>query len=229
MSIFSKLFSSGKKDATYTGPKPYTSLHDIGGANDYYNMIKGRSNGIGVGYSPDYVEKASNPVIARMRSNFNAYDIPELTSELSRTGRRRGSAGFDQIRRAYQEQGLNEEAAYAPIYAASEEARRADINSNTAAVNDWLLNEAAQRNTIADFENTQNNNQVAREDQRTQREAAGYQRLLQAATDLASPYVSAITSRMPSFGGQNFYQANASAPPKGYDYKNIKTALGRVR
>ena len=151
MSLLSSFFKT-KKTPTYSGQRPYTSLVDATGGQDYFNTIKARSQGQGVGYSPDYVEKASNPVIARMRNQFSSYDLPALKSELSAAGRRRGSGGFDQLSRAYQTQGLNEEAAYAPIYQQAEEARRDDINKYTGDLGNFALNDSSVRNTAANFD-----------------------------------------------------------------------------
>lgn len=227
MSLLSSFFKT-KKTPTYSGQRPYTSLVDSTGGQDYFNTIKARSQGQGVGYSPDYVDKASNPVIARMRNQFSSYDLPALKSELSATGRRRGSGGFDQLSRAYQTQGLNEEAAYAPIYQAAEEARRDDINKYTGDLGNFALNDANVRNTAANFDRSTFNDAVTTRLQDRKENDALAGNLIYAGLDFASPYVNSITSRMPmqTYGGQSF---NVSTPPKGYDYKNIKTALGRVR
>lgn len=151
MSLLSNLFKS-KKTPSYQGATPYGSLLDATGGKEYYDKILSRSQGGGgVGYSPDYVEKASNPVIARMRNQFNAYDLPELKSELTATGRRAGSPGFAQISKAYENQGLNEEAAYAPIYQQAEEARRQDINTGIGNLGAFNQGDYNAKNTQAGF------------------------------------------------------------------------------
>jgi len=229
MSLLSSLFKT-QKTPTYSGQRPFTSLMDAQGGQDYYKTISNRSKGNDVGYSSGYVDKVTNPVIARMRNQFQSYDIPALQSELSATGRRKGSGGFDQIRRAYQEQGLNEEAAYSPIYAAAEEARRDDINSYTNNVGEFALNDANVRNTAATFDRGTFNDavQTGVQDKTANRQQAG--NLLYGALDFSSPYINQITSRMPNMtSGSSRMGFNVSTPPKGYDYKNIKTSLGRVR
>lgn len=151
MSWISNLFKT-QKTPSYQGATPYGSLLDATGGKEYYDKILARSQGGGgVGYSPDYVEKASNPVIARMRNQFNAYDLPELKSELTATGRRAGSPGFAQISKAYENQGLNEEAAYAPIYQQAEEARRADINAGINNLGAFNTGDYNAKNTQAGF------------------------------------------------------------------------------
>lgn len=213
MSLFSKLFGSTKKDTTYTGQKPYGSLLDAAGGQDYYNTIKSRMGGQNVGYSPDYVDKASNPVIARMRNQFSSYDLPELKSELTATGRRAGSSGFQQLAKAYENQGLNEEAAYAPIYQQAEEAKRQDINTATGQVGAFNTGDYNARNILSNFEYQNNKDQVAQEQARTAKEAQGYQQLGQAGVQLllGQPPTSLIpqSSSTPVYGStQNYGNPN---------------------
>lgn len=207
MSIFSKLFNSEKKDTTYSGPKPYGSLLQAQGGQDYYNRILGRSQGQGVGYSHDYVEKASNPVIARMRNKFSSYDIPELKSDLSLTGRRKGSSGFGQIAKAYENQGLNEEAAYAPIYAAAEEAKRADTNTGITQLGEFNKGDFDARNILSNFEYADNSRQVSEANQRRSNESAGLNRAGQLITSVGlAPFTggASLAGASGAFGGQSY-------------------------
>lgn len=109
---------------------------------------------MGVGYSPDYVDKSTNPIIARMRNQFTSTDLPELKSELTATGRRAGSSGFGQIQKAYENQGLNEEAAYAPVYQQAEEAARQDKNSGVQELGAFNTGDYNARSTAANFDNS---------------------------------------------------------------------------
>ena len=166
MSIFSKFFKTDKRDTTYNGPKPYGSLTEAAGGADYLKNITNRLAGQGVGFGDTYADKASNPVIARMRNNFSSYDIPALTSELSATGRRKGSAGFDQMRRAYQEQSLDEGDVYSGLYQKNEDQKRNEINDALGRLGEFNKGDYDARSTIANFENANNNRQIAEEDAR---------------------------------------------------------------
>ena len=219
--FFSKLFNSGKNDTTYSGPKPYGSLLEATGGKDYYNQISGRAAGNGVGYSPDYVDKASNPVIARMRNQFKSYDLPELKSELTATGRRAGSPGFQQISKAYENQGLNEEAAYAPIYQQAEEAKRSDINDAIGKVGAFNKGDYDARKILSNFEYADNNRQVTEANQRRANEATGLQNLVSAGSDAVGtlyggPGVFSRQSPNISYGGQTY--ATSQPPASQQDY-----------
>lgn len=152
MSLLSGLFKT-EKTPSYNGIRPYAGLTDAAGGKNYYDTINARLAGNGVGYSSDYVDKATNPIIARMRNQFTSTDLPELKSELTATGRRAGSSGFQQLSKAYENQGLNEEAAYAPVYAASEEARRSDVNDALTKLGAFNTGDFNARNTAAGFDN----------------------------------------------------------------------------
>jgi hypothetical protein len=165
-SFLSKLFKTDKRDTTYQGPKPYGSLMEAQGGADYYKNITGRLAGQGVGYGDTYADQATNPIIARMRGQFASRDIPALTSELSATGRRKGSAGFDQMSRAYNQQGLDEGAVYADAYNQNEQQKRTEINDALGRLGEFNKGDYDARSNIADFENANNNRQVQEEDAR---------------------------------------------------------------
>src|SRR3990167_1325661 len=108
MGLFGKLFNTQKKDFTYSGPRPPGSLLSVTGGKPYYDTLQARLAGRGVGFGEGYADKYANPIIQNLRSRFESYTMPELESELSRTGRRRGTSGFQQISQARREQGLSE-------------------------------------------------------------------------------------------------------------------------
>lgn len=166
MSIFSKLFKTDKRDTTYQGPKPYGSLLEAAGGQDYYNNIQGRLKGQGVGFGDTYANQASNPIIARMRNQFSSYDVPELQSQLSATGRRKSSGGFDQLRRAYTDQSLAEGDVYSGLYQKNEDQKRTEVNDALARLGEFNKGDYDARSNISDFENANNNRQVAEEDAR---------------------------------------------------------------
>jgi len=239
MSFLSKLFGSEKKDTTYNGPKPITTLNQVQGGPEYYQTILDRMYGRNVGFGDDYASKYSNPIIQNMRSQFTDYQLPELKSELSATGRRRGSGGFDQIRRAYNEQGLQEGDVYSRLQQRNEDQMRNEINDAMGRVGDFAKNEAGLFNNYVNFENANNNRQVAEATARRQAEAAGYQNLLFAGSDLMGSLYGgqgAFKRQPVQSAGMNFQQYGASAPPAGYDLSGIASRnssrnaqVGRIR
>lgn len=178
MSIFSKLFSSGKKDFTYTGPRPPASLLDVTGGKDYYDTITNRLAGRNVGFGDNYASLYSSPIIKNMRRGFTDYTIPELTSELSRTGRRRGSPGFSQIKQAYGEQADKEGDIFSRLQMRNEDQSRNEINDALERLGLFNRNEYDVKKGYSDWEyNNIYAPQVDRELYRMGNEAKGYQKL----------------------------------------------------
>lgn len=235
MSLLSSLFKT-QKTPTYSGATPYGTLLDAAGGNDYYNKILARSNGQGVGYSPDYVDQATNPVIARIKNNFSSYTMPELTSELSLTGRRAGSSGFQQISKAAQDEGLNEEAAYTPIYQQAEEAKRSDTNQGIQDVGAFNTGDYNARNTAANFDRGTFDTSAANY-QKDQAANYGKAQAISAAAGQLGGQAFNIAGGgvpgMPSSGGGDFNSTftdptygswKPSAPSPNYDYRNMVSA-----
>ena len=228
MSIFSKLFGSSKKDFTYQGTKPVTSLSQVQGGPEYYKTITDRLAGRGVGFGDTYAEKYSNPIIQNSRNQFSSYQIPELMSELTVSGRRRGSGGFDQIRRAYQEQGLNENDIFSKLQMRNEDQMRNEINDALGRVGDYADNEANLVSKRAAFDYDDHSAQVGREQDRMSKEAQGYQNLLSAGADLLSgqPPIPKPTQPITSI---NYSGYNPSAPGMNVGYgKSGKTMNQRL-
>lgn len=226
MSLFSSLFKTSKTP-TYSGPTPYKSLLDSAGGQDYFKKITDRSNGVGVGYSPEYVDKVTNPVIARMRNQFNSYDLPELKSELTATGRRAGSPGFQQIAKAYENQGLNEEAAYAPIYQSAEQAKREDKNAGVQELGAFNTGDYNAQNTYANFDRDTFNTSMKNRQYDNEQNQSTAGRIVGAGAQLLfgggggySPYGGGIpTGQSIMSGGVNY---PVTAPPYGYNYNYQK-------
>lgn len=185
MSLFSKIFNSGKRDTTYTGPKPYGSLLDAAGGKDYYDMISGRAKGQGVGYGEDYANQYSNPIIKNMRANFTDYTVPQLNSELTATGRRRGSGGFQQIQQAYKEQGNQEGDIYSRLAQENERVKRAEQEAAINQMGAFNKGDYDARTIASNFYNADNNRQIQEEATRKANEAQGYQKVGQLGTSLA--------------------------------------------
>lgn len=232
MGLFDKLFNSKKRDTTYTGTQPIASLRDTQAGKEYYDKIARRSEGYDVGYGPGYASKYANPIIQRSRAEFQDYYLPELKSELVASGRYGGSGGFDQLRRAYNEQALTEGDIFSRLQQREEDARRQDIAAAIDAQGDVARADADLIGRKAAFDYGQYGNQLSREDQRLANQSAGYQRLVGGALDFAAPYagglVGRLAQRMPNYTGQLMSYGGGLYPvstaPRNYDYSNISTA-----
>lgn len=185
MSWLSNLFGGNqKRDTSYNGPAPYGSLVDAQGGKEYLDAIRQRLAGQGVGYGEGYADRNSSPIIANMRNNFTSYQLPELKSELSATGRRRGSAGFDQMRRAYQEQGLNEGDVFARLQQQNDVQSRNEINQAYQDLGAFNQNDYNARNTASNFYYNQNRNEVGDAANQRAEGNAAFQRLVGVGTSL---------------------------------------------
>ncbi len=205
--ISSLLGGNQKKSNSYEGPRPYGSLRDAEGGQQYLDTVRQRIAGQGVGYGEGYAQKNSSPIVANMRNNFNSYDIPELTSELSATGRRKGSAGFDQMRRAYQEQGLNEGDVFARLQQANDVASHDDISRAIEQLGAFNQNDYNARNTLANFEYNNNRDQVGNAANQRAEGNAAFQRLIGVGTSL-------LPTSIPSFGGGSSVGVSQSYVPQ---------------
>lgn len=207
--IFSRLFNSQKKDYTYNGPRPVTSLSQVQGGPQYYQTILDRLAGRGVGYGSDYASLA-NPQIQQLHNQYTGYTLPKLKSELSATGRRAGSSGFQQIARSMSDQADKENAIIANLAQRNAEASHGDVNTALQNLGNYANNEA---NLVSNAANFEYGNiyapQVARDQQRMDNESVRLNRLGQAGVSLAlAPFTGGTSlSALPTtFGGQQYAQ-----------------------
>lgn len=216
MSIFSKLFNTEKKDFTYNGPRPPSRLDQVQGGAEYYKNLQDRLARRGIGYGDDYVGYA-NPQVANLRGTFQSYTLPELESELSKTGRRRGTSGFQQIEQAYRNQTLNENDIIGRLAQRQAEAQREDVNNALSGLGDYARSNADLEGRAANFEYDKlYAPQVDREQKRMERESQGYQQLGELGVRAAF---------MPFTGGASMigYSPNKSATMgqyNPYDFQN---------
>lgn len=179
MSWLSGLFGGDKKrDTTYTGTKPVTSLDAVSGGPEYYKAISERLQGQGVGYGDQYANQVSNPIIARMRNQFSSYDLPELQSQLSATGRRKSSGGFDQLRRAYSDQSLAEGDVYANLYRENEGVKRNEISDALGRMGAYAADNANLVGQRSQFDMGDYKNQLDQASQQRTEGNAAFGRLL---------------------------------------------------
>jgi len=214
MSFLSKLFGSSKRDTTYHGARPAYSLSEVQGGKEYYQNILDRLANRGTGYGDDY-ETTANPIIANLDNQFKSYDLPELKSELTLTGRREGSGGFDQIRRAYQENTLAKNDILARLVQRNREAKRDDRNNAFTSLGDYANNEADLRDRAVSFDYADHNRQVSEADTRRQREAFGNRNLLAAASDT-----------LLGFAGPNTVSRYSASGPARFNRLDPRNYLG---
>ena len=231
MGLFDKLFGSEKRDTSYQGPRRISSLTNVRGGEDYYKNIMDRLQGRGVGFGDDYADIYSSPIIKNMRGNFESYQMPALTSELSATGRRRGSGGFDQIRRAYSEQGLQEGDIFSRLQQRNEDQKRSEINDALNRLGIFNQNEADLTNQQADSEYGMHQDQLSEADTRNQRKAAGLQKLVTTAGSLiAAPFtggasLAGLTNMSASRSGGDPYSVNYLNPSSNIGYGRSGNSL----
>lgn len=193
--IFSRLFNSEKKDTTYNGTKPVTSLSQVAGGPDYFKKITDRSNGIGVGYGENYTSNA-NPQIAQLRNQYTGYQLPELKSELTATGRRPGSSGFQQISRSMSDQGDKENAIMARLMQNNAEASHDDVNTAVGQVGNYAQNETGLVNTRANFDYADNARQVQEDATRRSNYSKSMQKYIDQGMQAVGDYMSGGTTAM---------------------------------
>lgn len=203
MSMLSNWFGK-KKDTTYTGPKPLASLRTIEPGQKYYQTLVDRMAGRGVGYGEGYVQ-SGNPIIQNKRAQFTGYTLPELKSELSLTGRRKGSAGFAQLDKAYRQEGLDENEIIANLIQRNEEQKRNEINDAVTGMGNFANNEANLAGNYANFENANNNRQIAEAQALRDKQSALVDRGLQTAGAVMGIPI-AGSSGSSSFGGSSLLQ-----------------------
>ena len=216
--IISKLFggSSDKRDTTYNGPQPYAHLYDAPGGSDALAEFRRRLAGQGVGYGDAYATQVSNPIIKNMRSKYQSDVYPELTSELSATGRRRGSGGFAQLAKSLQGQSLEEGDVFANIYRENEQQKRREINDSLSGLERFGQNEVGVQGDYVDFQKKDNNAQLLREDARRKARGEENMRAITTAGQIAgmpfggSSYGSPITSANSSNYGSMAFNPNAN-------------------
>lgn len=204
MSLLGKLFNSNKKDTSYNGPRPVQSLEEVGGGKEYKQTIMDRLMGRNVGFGEDYASVNSSPIVKNMRSQFTDYTMPELTSELSVTGRRRGSGGFDQVKRAYNDEANQEGDVFSRLQVRNEDQKRNEINDALGRVGDYASNEANLVSNRANFDYTDNARQAAEANARRANEASGLQALGRLGTSVAlAPFTggASLLSASSAFGG----------------------------
>ncbi len=232
MSLFGKLFNSDKKDTSYNGPRPYGSLLDAAGGKDYYNTILGRSQGQGTGYGDAYTSYA-NPQMEQLHNQYTGYQLPELKSELTATGRRAGSSGFQQIARSQSDEADKENSIMAQLSRENAQAQNADKNTAISQLGAFNTGDYNARNILSNFDNADNNRQVQEANATRQNQAQGLQQLGQAGVQLLlgqnspqtfNPMQQQVQSRQPDYSYLN--------QPSNYNnYTNLASKyaqLGRV-
>ncbi len=239
MSLLSSLFKT-KKTPSYEGMTPRSSLLESTGGPQYYQTIQDRLAGRGVGFGDNYASKYANPIIQNSRANFTDYQLPELKSELSVSGRRGATGGNDLLRRAYNDQGLQENDIFSRLQQRNEDQSRSEINNAFDKLGSFNQDENNVWNNAANF----NYNTYKGEVQNLNNDYAANQNTAKnlvatAGSVIAAPFTGGASLAGIGGGGFNQPMANGyypSAPPQGYDLSNIQSRLasrngqlGRIR
>lgn len=151
MSLFSSLFKTSKTP-TYSGPKPYKSLLDATGGQEYYKNITDRVAGRGVGFGGDYAEKYANPIIQNSRNTFQNYTLPELKSDLTLTGRRAASSGSGALEAAYRNQTAGENDVFSRLQQRNEDQQRNEINNALESLGAFNKGDYDAQNIYSNFD-----------------------------------------------------------------------------
>jgi len=227
MSLISNLFKT-KKTPSYGGIQPYGTLLDAAGGKDYYDTILGRSKGNSQGYGENYVSNA-NPQIAESHNNYTGYQLPELKSELSLTGRRAGSSGFQQIARSMSDQSDKENSIKARLAQNQSEAIYNDTNNGINDLGAFNTGDFNARKSLADFQQNQYRQETSNIQNDRSRNDQMAQNIGQGAVALAGVPFTGGASLYPSmadpYGFKAAVQARTPAPqPYQQPYGNYGNA-----
>ena len=226
MSLFGSLFKT-QKTPSYAGARPPAGLSDVEGGRDYYKNITDRLAGRGVGYGEDYTSNA-NPQMAQLRNQFSGYTMPELNSELSLSGRRKGSSGFQQISRAYGDEADKENSIMAQLMQRNAEASHNDVNDAFSKQGQYAETNANLAGNYANFDrglyqdqskniqaDNKYNQDLAMNDLNYGTQAIGAM--------FGVPSIPGMSSSPPiNYGGATY---STSQPPPGYNMNNIQSRL----
>lgn len=186
MGLFDWLTGGKKKDTNYYGMKPVASLAEVKGGPETYDELYNRLvKRQGLGFGDSYASKYASPIVQNMRSQFTDYQMPELTAELTKTGRRKGSGGFDQIRRAYQEQGLQEGDVFSRLQQRNEDQIRAELNAALEGMGNYARTNADLQGRRAAFDYGDFNRQLGETQQRQKEKDEGILRALAGGASIA--------------------------------------------
>ena len=240
MSLFSSLFKTSKTP-TYSGPKPYKSLLDATGGQEYYKNITDRVAGRGVGFGDAYAEKYANPIIQNSRNTFQNYTLPELKSDLTLTGRRAASSGSGALEAAYRNQTAGENDVFSRLQQRNEDQQRNEINNALESLGAFNKGDYDAQNIYSNFDRDTFNTSMKNKQYDNEANQGTAGRIVGAGAQLLlgggggySPYGGGIpTGQNIVSGGINY---PVTAPPYGYNYnyqkpqqKNLlQRLLGRV-
>lgn len=88
----------GKRAKTSLTPVNETAkFEDLPFTKSLSDLASSRLRGEGLGYGPDFVDKAANPAIAKLESQFKNKTMPNLSSQASARGLGRSSLVMNQI------------------------------------------------------------------------------------------------------------------------------------
>jgi hypothetical protein len=136
-------FSRDKtNEQEYEGARPPSSLTEVQGGPEYYKTLQDRMAGIGVGYTPGFLDKATAPYATARKSYLENYELPQINAQASARGLGRSSVITNQQALKRQEAGQDIESRIADVGLKNEQQMRDEINNAVSGMGTFASNNA---------------------------------------------------------------------------------------
>ena len=227
MSWLSKIFnrSGEKRDTTYQGPKPVSTLTNTPGYKEAYPELVNRLAGKGVGYSSSYTKAP----IEASRNQFEGYSVPELKSSISAMGLS-GSPGAKHLTQAYQGQNAYESDLQTNLMREAEQQKRTEINNALTGLGQFGGAEAGQSNLSANFEYNDHNRLLGEEAVRRQSKDEYSKWALQQGMLAGSGIAGGMApTPAPTMGTPSYLQPQNYRLSGGYPTQDLRARLGHTK
>ncbi len=178
--------NSKKQDTTYTGPQPIQSITELPMGKTLSDILMQRMQGQGVGYSPDFVDRTTSPVIAQRMARYNEYELPELTSAMSARGLQRSSLTGDLIRRQAGARERDIMDTLAQAYSQNEQEKQRQISEALGMGQSTLGMELGQRSNWQQSQYGDYLNQLAQRQAQQQSKQQGLNNMIATGSNIAS-------------------------------------------
>ena len=228
--------ASKKRDTTYNGPRPVSSITKGALGGQLKDTLSKRIAGEGVGIPGSPGKTFGSSIANRIRGRFDTRTRPELESELTKLGVRRSSGGFNRLADQIRQNEFDAGAVQDEIDLQNELLKRQEIANAIASGQEFNLADVNQLNTFSNFEKGLHNDQITQEAARQQAKAQAIKGLIGAGAGLAygdfggnpvgsnllqeliSRYASKQTTPIPftQFQGAGGIQPTGIADPRGF-------------